>query len=361
MTREEVQPQLQAIGKEKRKPMKRWLKWLIIITLALFLLVVALIGITYWYIKSISLDDIKSRHRVTSEAEANIVEPVKKIPAIMEGTVDKAASLVGKDIEGQDALDVAAILLNSGLSLKDIRYLQGNASYDLTTEEKQHIRDLLLRKLTFEEIELLRSITSKYGKHLVILNPDYPIEWVGERDPELIKEHEREWKKIKEAKRPDDGKSTTPGSTQPKERDAATTTDKSSEPNKPAQSGGALTDKQAAAKKQIDAKYDRQLAGLKTTCTATSNSLLQSILKDVAADPDISLAKLQTKFIGQLAEAESNCDGQFNELLAQSQTEYADAGISVSAMPDWKADYNKAKSDARAAGIAAIANKLNNK
>ncbi|GFN32762.1 hypothetical protein [Paenibacillus xylaniclasticus] len=354
----EIEEVTQATSRNSRKKKtKRWMKWTIIMVSVLLLLIIAVLGGGYLYIKSISLDDIKSRHSVAENNGSNAVEPAK-IPKVMEGAVDKAADLAGEDIEGQDALDVAAILLNSGLSLRDIRYLQGNATYDLTTEEKQHIRELLLNKLKPDEIELLRTITSKYGKTLKILEPDYPIEWVGERDPEKIKDNDRKWIELQQKKKAaeaEENKDKGSG----KEALAKEQEVSAQDEVKPSQPSTQLTDKQSKAKQAIDAKYAGKMSSLKSTCTAKSNALLQSILSDVASDPDISLTKLQSKFIGQLADAEGSCDSQFNDLLAKAQAEYADAGISAASMPDWSSEYNKAKSAARSAGISAIAGQLN--
>lgn len=343
--------------RKKKKKMRRWLKWLLIIVVTIVVLAVAALTAGYIYLKSISLDDIKSRHPVVTEdiAVGNVdaAEPVK-IPKVMEGAVDTAASLVGKEIEGQDALDVAAILLNSGLSLRDIRYLQGNATYDLTNEEKQRIRDLLLKKLTQEEIELLRSITSKYGKSLNILNPDFPIEWVGEKDPEKIKEYESKWQEMQTSK------TTKPQTSGTKETSTPTETDKPSTDTTKAGSTE-LTQQQKEKQTEINAKYNQKLASLKTTCTAKSNTLLNAILKDLGSDSKPSLSKLQAKFLGQLADAESACDSQFSQLQTQAKADYKAAGIPATSMPNWKSDYDKAKVAARSAGISAIMKQMNGK
>ncbi|CAM3456107.1 hypothetical protein PALU110988_23780 [Paenibacillus lupini] len=181
--------------KTKKKKLKPWMKW--VIGTASFFVILALIftGIAYYYIKSIDIEDIASRH--SSETADSGEKPVTKLPAIIEKPVEKASQLIGgQKIDSADALDVVAILMNSGLSLKQISYLQGNATTDLSIEEKTKIRELLLSKLSEEEIQLLKSITTEYGIALNILNPDFPIEWVGERDPEKIKEHNAEWKKM---------------------------------------------------------------------------------------------------------------------------------------------------------------------
>ncbi|GMK38144.1 hypothetical protein PCCS19_11980 [Paenibacillus sp. CCS19] len=344
-----------------KKKMKRWVKWLIIVVLVLFLLVIAVLGYGYWYIKSVSLDDIKSRHQ-PDENGTSVVEPVK-IPGVLEGAVDKAAGLVGKDIEGQDALDVASILLNSGLSLREIKYLQGTAAYDLTTEEKQRIRDLLLEKLKPEEIELLRSITSKYGKTLRILDSDFPIEWVGERDPEKIKEYDRKWDELKKNKAV--GTTTNKDAAiEGKEGNNNTGKDSVMVPDKGTDTSGdaeQLDAKATEKKTEINAKYDQKLASLKSTCTAKSNTLLNAILADLDADPKASLSKLQAKFLGQLADAEATCDSQFSQLQAQAKADYKAAGIPATSMPNWKSEYDKAKVAARSAGISAIMKQMNGK
>lgn len=124
---------------KQKKKLKPWKKW--VIGTASFFVLVALIftGVTYYYLKSIDIKDIASRHSndAADGSDVNKTEP-KKLPAIIEKPVEKASQLIGGEkIDSADALDVAAILLNSGLSLKQISYLQGNATTDLPVEEKQ--------------------------------------------------------------------------------------------------------------------------------------------------------------------------------------------------------------------------------
>lgn len=334
---------------KKKKKMGPWMKWLIGATS--FLVIVALLfaGGTYYYIKSIDIEDIAARHSNDTAVDSGEkqTEP-KKLPAIIEKPVEKASQLIGGDkIDSADALDVAAILLNSGLSMKQISYLQGNATTDLSVEEKQKIRDLLLSKLSNDEIELLRSITTGYGISLNILNPKYPIEWVGERDPVKIKENDAVWKKINQQ---------STGSSKP----ASTTTtqeDKTAEPEKKPvepdnQPTPELAPDQKQVKQSIDSKTESQLASLSGTCKAKSNAILNQI---VSSADGVTVDELQNKYLGKVMEAEGSCDAQFQGIMSQAASSYADAGIDSGAMPDWNAKYEASKQSVRASAISAIA------
>ncbi|ACS99095.1 hypothetical protein [Paenibacillus sp. JDR-2] len=325
-----------------KKKLKPWMKW--VIGTASFFVVVALIfmGVTYYYIKSIDIKDIASRHNtdVANGSGEEKSEP-KKLPTIIEKPVEKASQLIGgKKIDSADALDVAAILLNSGLSLKQISYLQGNATTDLSVEEKQNIRDLLLTKLSDEEIKLLSSITKQYGVALNILNPDFPIEWVGERDPEKIKEHNEAWQKMKQQS----NGSTKPVNNKPAESSKPTEPEKKPTPE--------LSTDLKKVKQSIDSKTESQLASLSGTCRAKSNTIVQQI---VGSADGVTVEDLQNKYLGKVMEAEGSCDAQFQGIVSQSASSYADAGIDSSAMPDWNAKYEESKQSVRASAISAIA------
>lgn len=318
--------------KTKKKKLKPWMKW--VMGTASFFVVVALIftGIAYYYIKNIDIEDIASRH--SSDTVATGEKSESKLPSIIEKPVEKASQLIGGDkIDSADALDVAAILLNSGLSLKQISYLQGNATYDLSVEEKTKMRELLLSKLSDEEIQLLRSITKQYGIGLNILNPDYPIEWVGERDPQKLKENGEAWKKMNQQ---------SSGSTKSTDSDTK-------QEEKPTVE---LASDQKQLKQSIDSTTQSKLNSLSGTCKAKSNSILNQI---VGSAEGVSLADLQSKFLGKVVEAEGSCDAQFQGIMSQAASSYADAGIDSSAMPDWNAKYEANKQSVRASAISAIA------
>ncbi|WP_336776037.1 hypothetical protein [Paenibacillus sp. MMO-58] len=331
-----------------KKKLKPWMKW--VTGTASFFVVVGLIfiGVTYYYIKSIDIKDIASRHNTdiadgTGEEKS---EP-KKLPAIIEKPVEKASQLIGGEkIDSADALDVAAILLNSGLSLKQISYLQGNATTDLSVEEKQKIRDLLLTKLSDEDIKLLRSITKQYGVALNILNPDYPIEWVGERDPQKMRENYDAWMKMQQ--QPEGSTKVT--NTGTKSTDKPADTSKPTEPEKtPAPE---LSTDLKKAKQSIDSKTESQLASLSGTCKAKSNTIVQQI---VGSADGVTVEDLQNKYLGKVMEAEGSCDAQFQGIVSQAASSYADAGIDSGAMPDWNAKYEAIKQSVRASAISAIA------
>ncbi|MEK3885277.1 hypothetical protein [Paenibacillus sp. PL2-23] len=344
---------------QKRKRWKRWQKWVVGTVAAVLLIGLSFAIYVYSYIKSISLNEIAERHQTTEAAETEVEKPESAdLPAVIKKPVEKASDLIGgQEINSQDAVDIAAILLNSGLSLKEISYLQGNASYELSNEEKQKIRNLLLEKLSPEEIELLRSITIKYGKGLVILNPEYPIEFVGETDPEQIKKNEEAWARIQA-----DNKRS--GSTGIKDTATGsnTTTPPSSEdgpeltPNpSPSQ---VLTDNQLKAKNMIDTAYEFKMDELAASCKASSNSLVSQIVAELNANKDSSLEAIQAEYLSKVTKAEAKCDQSFQLMLSQAKMEYQDAGIGSSHLPNWNAQYSKSKADARSSAIKQIASAL---
>ncbi|WP_336790584.1 hypothetical protein [Paenibacillus sp. MMO-177] len=332
-----------------KKKLKPWMKW--VIGTASFFVVVGLIfiGVTYYYIKSIDIKDIAARHSSDQVANSGKQQTeTKKLPAIIEKPVEKASELIGGDkIDSADALDVAAILMNSGLSLKQISYLQGNATYDLSDEEKTKIREILLSKLSDEEIKLLKDITIKYGITLNILNPDYPIEWVGEKDPEKVKEINEAWKKMNQQSN---------GSSKPNDTGTKPTV-KPTETSKPTEEpektpAPELTTDLKQVKQSIDSKTESQLASLSGTCKAKSNAILQQI---VGSADGVTVEELQNKYLGKVMEAEGSCDAQFQGIVSQAASSYADAGIDSGAMPNWNAKYEASKQSVRASAISAIA------
>ncbi|MFF2890543.1 hypothetical protein [Paenibacillus sp. NPDC057967] len=334
---------------------RRWLKWTAIVVGALLIIGISILIYIYSYLKSISIEDIAARHEI--EGQENIPHETPKIPVIIKKPVEKASDLIGgEDIETQDAVDVAAILLNSGLSFKEISYLQGNANYDLSNEEKQKIRDLLLSKLSAEEIELLRSITVKYGKSLHILNPDYPIEWVGERDPEKIKLIEAQWAEmLKEKKNPNANTgSNNSGTPSPKPGDTNVKTPEVDEDNKN-EEPVKITDEQKKAKQKIDAKYESQMSDLSASCKTKSATLMNQIVAELKSNKDASLETIQSNFLTKVLEAEAECDAKFSSILANAKSDYKKESINEKEMPNWSASYEKAKADARSAAMGSIA------
>lgn len=352
------------VTRPRRKRLKRWQKWLIGTVSGIILIGVAFAVYVYSYIKSISLDEIAGRHQVVEDT-GDGSEPVEtpapvKLPAVIKKPVEKASDLIGgQEIESQDAVDIAAILLNSGLSFKEISYLQGNASYDLSNEEKQKIRDLLLEKLTQEEIELLRSITTKYGKGLVILDPDYPIEFVGETDPEQIKKNEEAWAKMQAEKKSNPSKSPTNATSTSSEdsdgEEPKTVEADTSKPEETSSSSDKLTDEQLKVKTTIDTAYKSQMDDLAKTCKENSATLVNQIVKELERNKEATIETIQAQFLTKVTEAEAKCDTQFQTLLSNAKAEYKEADIPETNLPDWNAQYEKAKTDARSNALQLIA------
>ncbi|WJH35564.1 hypothetical protein N6H14_06020 [Paenibacillus sp. CC-CFT747] len=183
--------------RKRWKEWKPWARWLTLSAAGVILLAGAGIGTLQYKLHSTSLEDIQARQAAKqngSTPEAGT--PASGAPGALKDPLAKANEFTDKPISAQDALDAAAILSQAGLSMKEMSYLTGKADAGLPVEEKQRIRDLLLSKLTPEQIHTLRSITEPYGKKLVILDKDYPIELVGVYDEaerqKIIKEiHER--------------------------------------------------------------------------------------------------------------------------------------------------------------------------
>ncbi|MBJ6359797.1 hypothetical protein ACFOQM_00445 [Paenibacillus sp. GCM10012307] len=155
-------------------------------------------GYLYWKLTSIDLEDIRARQLAKAEQRAgdsrftgkqdNGVSQSPELPSVLDHALGTAEEISGQKIAMDDAMDAAAILLQSGLSFTEMYSLLGQSDQQLSVEEKQHIRDLLLSKLSKEDIEALKSITSGYGKYLVILDEGYPIEAVGIKDAAKRKE-----------------------------------------------------------------------------------------------------------------------------------------------------------------------------
>ncbi|WP_274364306.1 hypothetical protein [Paenibacillus thermotolerans] len=311
----------------------KWIGWT---SLAVFILLLGGAGYVYYTIKSAKLSDIVERQ----QGKENTTEDA---PSIIKGTIDKASRIAGKPVDAQDALDAASILLNSGLSFREISYLTGQSETKMSVEEKQEIRDLLLEKLSEDEISALRSITTKYGKNLVILNPDYPIELVGVSDP---KEREKIKKELAEK-----GQNVAePVSGTPNEDEEA-----------PASAEPAGTDEQTKQKTEILAKYQDRLTALHNSCKAKVDRLTDEVIEAIdqanrenkPLTPKVIDEKLQNKII----EAETACDGSFQEIVDQAKKELADEKLKgQKELAAWKKQYEKKKSEARTNAFNRIMN-----
>ncbi|MGM0880081.1 MAG: hypothetical protein ACQEXQ_03465 [Bacillota bacterium] len=346
------------------------------ITLGVLLLLIGGgIAFLYWKLTSIDLGDIKTRH--TAEAALQIssdgptaVPPSEgkedELPSALDGAVGKAEQIAGKSIKTQDAVDAAAILLQSGLSMREMYILLGQSSEKLTNEEKQAIRDLLLKKLTKEEIGMLRSITVNYGKGLVILDPDYPIELVGIEDPE----ERAKIKKQLEAEGKLKGPSPSPKPAVP-ETESGPDKDYASETtvadNKTAQTETAdtskATDEDKAQYAATKAKYESKLASHKAACLGEANALTNEVVAAIKANEDKGEETINAKqqtLLAEIAKAESACDAKFSSLMSSAHAEFKDTGISSASIEQtWRSQYDSVKSSMRSQAISRIKLALN--
>lgn len=88
---------------------------------------------------------------------------------------DAVQEKVDQPLEKKDLLRAGLIILRK-LDKEEIGYLYRTGTKDsYTREELQHVRKILLGKLTAQEIETLKEIGDKYGKKLRILDADVPI------------------------------------------------------------------------------------------------------------------------------------------------------------------------------------------
>ncbi|NLO22373.1 MAG: hypothetical protein GX119_10320 [Syntrophomonadaceae bacterium] len=93
-----------------------------------------------------------------------------------EVVADNIKEQIGQPVENDDFLKASLIILKK-LDKDEISFLYeiGNKEKP-TREELREVRNMLLNKLTPEEIDTLRAMGSKYGKQLRILDPSVPID-----------------------------------------------------------------------------------------------------------------------------------------------------------------------------------------
>lgn len=354
---------------------KRIWKTILITTATIAILLIGTVGFFYWKISSISLEDIQQR-RAALVAEQDGAAPASggagnqvELPSSLDSAVGKAEQIAGKTIKSDDALDVAAILLNSGLSFREMYILLGQSDEELTTEEKQAIRDLLLAKLTTEEIDALRSITKQYGKYLAIVDVNYPIEAVGEKDDakrKAILEKAKQAKKDEEV----EGKQAAEENAQETassqagsagKTDVAAETDESGKQSGEKANTGtgdktASTAKDDQSKtKALGSKYESQLSALKGKCVSNANQLMTQVVAAINKSTELDEKALQGELLGKIAAAEASCDKQYQALINKAEAEYKEAGIAFAKKSTWTQEYQSIKAEIRSSAI----NKLN--
>ncbi len=337
---------------KQKKELLSWKKWILYILSTLFILVLIIGGYFYYKIRHIDLASIEKR--IAEKKSIQIVDDSQGgLPNVLDSIVSRADTMTSKKIDGQDAIDVAAILLNSGLSIKEMYYLSGKSTEELSNDEKQRIRDVLLKKLSPEEIKALRNITSEYGKTLVILDPNYPIELIGVYDEEERRTLIKELEKKKNFHTSSTVPSTEPASSGSSDGSKNAVNLTTSSPTMPIPNESLNSDQAA-----IRSTYQGKLDTLQTGCTNKVNTLAAELSAEIKANQDsqdgISISSLQTKFLPKIEAAESECDSQFNELMTHAAAAYQEKGLSLQDVEGWKSQYQTAKRNAQTQALNSL-------
>lgn len=329
---------------QRLKQMKRWKKIILGSIATLLIIFAAVAGYLYYQVKQINLADIEKRIEQRKQGQQEPEEGNQDVPGILKGSIDAASNIAGKSIDSQDALDVAAILMKSGLSVKEVYYLMGKSTDKLSNEEKQKIRDILLAKLSDDEIKALRAITTEYGKTLVILDKDYPIELVGVYDET---ERANIQKELDKKKAEANKQSSSPGN-------AATpipNVSSAPEPSPEATATPVPTEDSGAKAQELRTSYQSKLNTLKLGCTNKVSSIASEIAADISASESdgkgLSISILQSKYLPKIESAESSCDSEFQQLMTSAQSDYAAKDLPLNDITIWKSQYEKAKQEAR--------------
>ncbi|WP_175471938.1 hypothetical protein [Paenibacillus naphthalenovorans] len=314
-----------------------------LILLAIALGFMIYISYMYWMIRSTTIEDIVQRQHV-QEDNGKLKEPESTSP-ILGNTLEKANEFANKPISKQDAMDAAAILLNSGLSMRDIYFLLGQATDKLNNEEKQHIRDLLLQKLSQQEIDALKAITGKYGKNLIILDPNYPIELVGVYDEEERKKIKKELEARKKQQSSTEEPPTQSTSAPPEAAPSAPSANQ--------------RDPKSGITAEIENKYRAELEKLKNTCQAEANGIVNEISAAMGDQEQLDNDALQTikdKYFKKIADAEKRCSGQVDRIIQNAKQELRDAGLNDTGPNAWKQEYESLKSQAQSKALSRLQN-----
>lgn len=329
---------------------RTWLKWTLSTAAVILIMACSYVAYLYQQVTSISLEDIEKRVEA-QEGGVELQATPKSVPLVVEKTIDIANGFASKPIETQDALDVAAILLKSGLSMKDVYYLTGKSTDKLSNDEKQEIRDKLLAKLTPVEIKALRSITKEYGKGLVILDPNYPIELVGVYDEA---EREKIKKELASKKGQDQVPSQVTSSAAPTSKPTPIPSAKVEETPAP--------EATANRESELEVKYQGLLSQLQNSCNAEASRLVGEIAAKLKSDREagksLKISELESTYLQRVTQAESRCDSEFNKLMSQAKKDYTAAGSSADPTAQWRKTYEASKEAARNQAIVTLSASL---
>lgn len=111
-------------------------------------------------------------------------------------------------------------------------------------------------------------------------------------------------------------------------------------------------------KRAIDAAITADMEKLRSACSATSGNLVKQIVRELKSGGDDSLQKIQDQYLADIVAAEADCDARFAGLVGEAQKQYAAAGLNAQSLPDWSAEYESAKEQARSNALAEIASAM---
>ncbi|NBI29337.1 hypothetical protein [Chengkuizengella marina] len=315
--------------KKRWKNLKPW-KRRTIITVS-FLLIVLLTTITWIYIdlKSKDITDIQERLDGREQVNTSSSEEINpnSLPSSVEGQLKKAEEFADKPIEMGDALDVTSILLNSGLSLKEMQYLTGEVREGLSPEELKHIRDTLLAKLTQEEIDALRQIARYYGRTLDILDPNVKIKGLEEETTTELSQNQEIETEVRASESTEDQITSQENDEEPQEQGVGSNI--------------------IPVTQEVEQKYLNQIETLQHTCDAKANDLAAEISSDIdsktANGEQVTVQYLQSTFLDKLVQAEESCDTQFEDLMTQAEKEFETEGFDPTTIAQWRQTYQNVK------------------
>lgn len=346
-----------------------WQRLLLTGTLIAFVVLAAAVVLIYGRLKTVSLEDIRQRHEAGETSAIDAAGTGESVPPAMQQPLDKAQQMTDKPIKLQDAVDFAAVLAQSKLSAKDIQDLYRATESELGPEELRRVREMLLSKLTQEEIDTLRAIARSYGKKLDILDPNVPIGRAGDdaaggSNPAGGNEGQKSPDNAQvtppansaagaEAQKP---QSPPPQQLQQEKPKPQQPKDEAKLPNEPAgQQGGDSPPADADSEQahaQARQRYEKELNALKAECEAEAVRLageLSELVRKNGEGDAPAAGKLEA--LAELGEAEARCDQSFAAIVKRAEDEYARSGWDTKDIASWRGQYEAAKESMRAKAL----------
>ncbi|MDP5274728.1 hypothetical protein [Chengkuizengella axinellae] len=340
------------------KNLKPWKRWTI--GIFTFILITLLISVVWIYVDLKSKDIVDIQERLYERDQGQGIEIEKAdpddLPSSVGGQLEKAEEFADKPIEMEDALDVTSILLNSGLSLKEMQYLTGQAKEGLSPEELKHIRDTLLAKLTQEEIDALRQIARYYGRTLDILDPNVKIKGLEEETTEVSQNIE-DTSVNQESESTETGIQSIEVQTEPTQE------------NVPTEDGTEEIQQEIVptltpVTQEVQQKYQTEIESLQNTCEGKVNDLAVEINSDIdnklADGEQVTVQYLQATFLQKFVQAENECNNQFEGLMTQAEQEFETGGFDPITIEEWRQTYQNVKDETSNKILNSLISKIQN-